>query len=329
MHPTLVRLGPWEPIHLPLIFAFFLVIVAIWTWLERRGSEEGLEFNWKLLLEVTVQAAIPAVVVYLLVGRIGPLLVRSYGVMMLGAFAGALTYMYFDRARYGFNRSQVLQIALLGFAGGIIGGRIGYVLLDWDRYAGQIPTIVDLWGGGLSWHGGLAGGLITLAIATPLMKVSLARSFDLAAPGLAVGYAIARFGCFLNACCYGRECTLPWAVTFPQINGRSIPDFPVHPTQLYSAAGSLLFVLPVLLLLTPYLRKPFSRFLGFVGLYSILRFVVEIFRRDATGEVWQAIPLFTIGQAASIALIIIATLVILKREWPFSREAPGNEGRAA
>lgn len=325
MHPTLVRLGPWEPIHLPLIFAFFAVLVGIWTWLERRGSEQGLQWSWRLVVEVVVQAAIPTVIIYLLVNRIGPLLVRSYGVMMLGAFVAALLWMYYDRERYGFTRSQVLQVALLGFAGGIVGGRIGYVLLGWEQYAGQMPSIMDLWRGGLSWHGGLAGALITLGIATPLIGVSFARSFDLSAPGLAVGYAVARVGCFLNACCYGHECSLPWAVTFPQIAGRSIPEVAVHPTQLYAAIGSLIFVLPLILLLTPYLRRPFSRFFGFVVLYSILRFVVEIFRRDATGEVWQVLPVFTIAQAASIALIIIFTAVVLVREWPLRRAGAGEQ----
>ena len=320
MHPTLFTLGPWEPIHLPLVFAFFLLIVIVWTWLERRGSEDPRRMGWKLILEVTLQAAVPAIVTYLLVNRIGPLQVRSYGVMMLAAFVAALTWMYFDRGRYDFTRAQVLQVALLGFTGGIIGGRVGFVLLNWADFAGSMPTMMDLWRGGLSWHGGLAGGLLTIAIAAPLIRASFARCFDLAAPGLAIGYAVARFGCFLNACCYGTVCTLPWAVTFPQIGTREMPAFPVHPTQFYAAVGALLFVLPLLLWLTPYLRKPFSRFLGFAVLYSVLRFVVEIFRRDATGEIWSVMPIFTIGQAASLAIIIIAGAAILVREWSFRRE---------
>lgn len=315
-----MKLGPWQPIHLPLIFAFFLLIVALWTWLERRGSEEGRRVGWKLVLEVLIQAAIPAVITYLLVNRIGPLAVRSYGVMMLAAFAAALTWMYFDRDRYGFSRTQVMQVALLGFAGGIIGGRLGFVLLNWGEYAGELPTVMDLWRGGMSWHGGLAGGLLTLAVAAPAMRVSFARCFDLAAPGLAIGYAVARIGCFLNGCCHGYESTLPWAVSFPQVADSPAPAVPVHPTQLYAAAGALLFVLPLLLWLTPHLRRPFSRFLGFVGLYSILRFVVEIFRRDASAEVWQVMPFLTVGQAASLALIVIVTVVILIRERSSDRE---------
>jgi phosphatidylglycerol:prolipoprotein diacylglycerol transferase len=156
------------------------------------------------------------------------------------------------------------------------------------------------------------------------MKVSFARIFDLAAPGIAVGYAVARIGCFLNGCCYGHECSLPWGVTFPQIGSHPPPPVPVHPAQLYAVIGTLGFTLPVLLLLTPYLRKRFDRFLGFLVLSSIVRYVVEIFRRGATGEIWQPMPVFTVAQAASLGIIIIAGAIVIAREWPFRRDEPAD-----
>jgi phosphatidylglycerol:prolipoprotein diacylglycerol transferase len=139
-----------------------------------------------------------------------------------------------------------------------------------------------------------------------------------------VGYAVARLGCFLNGCCYGHECTLPWAVTFPQSATEAAAAFAGHPTQLYAIIGTLGFTLPVLLALTPYLREPFDRFLGFLVLSSVTRYVVEIFRRGATAEVWDPMPIFTVAQAASIGIIIIAEAIIVGREWPFTREGPAE-----
>jgi phosphatidylglycerol:prolipoprotein diacylglycerol transferase len=326
VHPTLVTVGPWRPIHLPAVFACFLVLVVLWTWLERRGRDEPFGRGWALALEVTLQAALPTIVAYIVVQRLGPLQVRSYGIMMLGAFLAALAWMYADRDRYDFTRAQVLYLGLLGFAGGIFGGRLGYVLLSWGEYGGDLSVALDLWRGGMSWHGGLAGGLLVLGIAAPLMGASFPRTFDLAAPGIAVGYAVARVGCFLNGCCYGHESTLPWAVTFPQSATAAAPAFPAHPTQLYSVIGTLGFTLPVLLLLTPWLRKPFDRFLGFLVLSSVTRYVVEIYRRGATGEVWGVMPAFTVAQAASIAIIIVAGVIVIAREWPFEREKVGDGG---
>lgn len=320
MYPTLTTIGPWDWVHLPAVFAFFLAIVGLWTWLERRGDEQRMTLTWGFVIEVVAQAALPAVLTFILVNRIGPVQIRSYGVMMLGAFVAALTWMYADRDRYAFAGSRVLQLGLLGFAGGIVGGRVGYVLLNWGDYAGELATATDLWSGGMSWHGGLAGGLLVLGIAAPLMKVSFTRLFDLAAPGIAVGYAVARVGCFLNGCCYGYECTLPWAVTFPQSATETAPAFAGHPTQLYSVIGTLGFALPALLLLTPYLRKPFDRFLGFLVLSSVVRYVVEGFRRGATAEVWAPMPVFTVAQAASIGIIIVVGALVVAREWPSGPE---------
>jgi len=179
----------------------------------------------------------------------------------------------------------------------------------------------------MSWHGGLGGSLLVLGIATRVMGVSFARVFDLSAPGVAVGYAVARVGCFLNGCCYGHECSLPWAVTFPQSATETTPAFASHPTQLYSIFGTLVFTLPVLLRLTPWLRKPFDRFFAFLALSSVVRYVAEIYRRGATGAVWEPMPIFTVAQAASIGIFVIAAAIIIAREWPFRREdAPDIEG---
>jgi len=167
----------------------------------------------------------------------------------------------------------------------------------------------------MSWHGCLAGGLLVLLLAARVMQVRFARILALAAPGTALGYAIARVGRFLNGCCYGHECHLPWAVTFPQLSSTSAPPVPVHPTQLYAIAGTLLFTLPVLLRATRWLRRPFSRFLAFLVLSSIVRFVVEYFRRGATGEVFAPLPVFTVAQAASLAIIVVSVIAIVVREW--------------
>lgn len=316
MHPLLVSLGPWSAAQIPLVFLFFVLVVGLWTYFERRERQMDPRVTPALVAEVVIQAAIPTAITWLLVNHLGPLDVRSYGVMMLAAFIAALVWMYLDRARYGFTGPQALQAGLLGFAGGIVGGRAGYVLLNLDEYAGQPASAFGLWRGGMSWHGGLAGGLLVLLLASRFLRVSFARIFDLAAPGIAVGYALARIGCFLNGCCYGHACDLPWAVTFPQVSTTSAPPVPVHPTQLYAVAGTLLFTLPVLLWTTRWLQKPFSRFLGFLVLSSIVRIVVEAFRRGATGEIYAPLPALTVAQAGSIAIIIVAGVAIVIREWP-------------
>ncbi|MEA3400266.1 MAG: prolipoprotein diacylglyceryl transferase [Armatimonadota bacterium] len=318
MYPTLTTVGPWRPVHLPAVFAFFVGLVWVWTYFERRQDDREMRLTFGLVAELVVQAAVPTAAIYLIVNRLGPLEVRSWGVMVLLSFVAAATWMYLDRDRYDFTGTQVLHVALLGFAGGIIGGRLGYVLLNLSEYAQEPLGALNLWSGGMSWHGGVAGALLVLAIGTRITGVTLARAFDLSAPAVALAYAIARVGCFLNGCCWGRSADLPWAVVFPpEAAGPS--GVPLHPAQLYAVAGTLLFTLPALLALGRWLRKPFDRFLGFLVLSSVVRFVVEVFRRGASAEVFGPIPQLTIAQVASLAIIAVGVVVILVRERPEPR----------
>lgn len=314
MHPTLTVVGPWEPKHLPLVFAFFLAVVWLWTWLEDRSVGRKRPWNLQYFAELLIEAGVPTALSYALVNRIGPLQVRAYGAMMLLGFACALTWAYLVHRRWGLNGRAVLQASLVLFAGGLVGGRVGFVLLQWNRYASHPQEMVNLWQGGMSWHGGVAGGLLAAWLACRVLKMSFTRFMDMAAAPIALGYALARVGCFLNGCCYGHECDLPWAVTFPQIGPSPPPPVPVHPTQLYDSLGTLVFVIPGILLLDRWVRQPFDRFLTYLTLSSVLRFVVEFYRRGATAELFGPLPQLTKAQAGSIAIIAVCVTVVVWQE---------------
>ena len=143
---------------------------------------------------------------------------------------------------------------------------------------------------------------------------------DAAAPAVALGYAVARIGCFLNGCCFGTPCELPWAVVFPQgtmalyshwesgwIDANAAASLPVHPVQLYhAAAGLLLFFL---------LRRvrggclPGTRLALGMGGYGLLRFFLQFLRGDR-------VPVFgwlDINQIFSIGFVMIAVLLVWNR----------------
>jgi len=325
VHPTLAVVGPWEPYDLPALMGFFVAIVWLWTWLEDRATGRPRR-PWLIYFgEILLEAAVPTALTYAMVNRLGPMEIRSYGAMMLLGFIAGVTWVYLDRGRYGFSGRAALQVPLVGFAGGIVGGRIGFVLLQWRDYASHPEAMVNLWQGGMSWHGGLAGALIAMWITCLVMRISLARMMDLVSAPLALGYAIARVGCFLNGCCYGTPCTYAWAVTFPRYGLNPPPAVPVHPTQLYSILGNLAFVIPVVLLLTRFTRQPFSRFMLYVVLSSMVRFVVEYYRRGASAEIFGLLPVFTKAQAASLALIAVCGVAIIWREVAGRRREPAAD----
>ncbi|HEX6212692.1 MAG TPA: prolipoprotein diacylglyceryl transferase family protein, partial [Methylomirabilota bacterium] len=162
--------------------------------------------------------------------RIGDFEVTSFGVMVaLGALAG---FWLFQRElrRSGLPPSAA-DAALWGLAGGFAGAKLLWVA----EHAGEAPLADLLFSrGGLSWYGGLFGG-VGAGIAAILVKGwPLVPVLAAATPGLAVGHLLGRIGCFLVGDDYGRPTDLPWGIAFPE--GLPPTTVPVHPTQLYEAA---------------------------------------------------------------------------------------------
>jgi phosphatidylglycerol:prolipoprotein diacylglycerol transferase len=158
----------------------------------------------------------------------------------------------------------------------------------------------------MSWFGGLAGGLcagiaMMRARALPIIPVLAA-----ATPGLAIGHAIGRIGCFLVGDDYGHPSSLPWAVAFP--DGLPPTDVPVHPTQIYEA----LALLPVAWLLFRWRRHGTSdrRVLGgYLVLVGTVRFLIEFLRADV-----HVLGPFSVAHLASFGATMVG-LVLLGRRW--------------
>jgi len=301
MRSALVTLGPMEwPAIIPI--AILLLLVALlWRKLERAMGEEPPPLDGKWLASAAAVAAVGAVALWLLINRFAPVHVRSYGVMLLLAFVAAIAYLSRTGPPRGFALPAIIDTALTILISCIVGARLMFVLLALGDYANNPVTIVDVWQGGLSFHGGVLGALIGTAIFARRYRLRWDVLVDLITPTVALGYAITRIGCFLRGCCHGHPTDLPWGVVFPE-NIKEFP-MPVHPTQLYASAGSLLLML-ILIKLWPRLHRPGQLFPLYLFLYSILRFLCEITRKGATAEVWGPLPWLTVGQVASVGIAI-------------------------
>ena len=170
-----------------------------------------------------------------------------------------------------------------------------------------------VWEGGLVFYGGLFGGLLATALYLKLCKVPFMNAADSAGPYLAIGEAIARIGCLLNGCCWGAVCNLPWAITFPAdcpafaqhvadhgIARTAAHSLPVHPTQIYMVIG-LLIIAAVLHLALFRVRPAGLIFFGYVFLYGVLRFIVELVRGDSARSVLG----LTVSGAISAAFVVL------------------------
>lgn len=305
MLSTLVSLGPWEWTAVFGIAAVLIAAILLWRKVEPVLGEEPMPMNLLWFFSTAIMVTVASVGILLLVNKFAPVHIRSYGVMLLIGFTSGLIYCSKVGPSRGLTVPMAIDMLLMDLIFAIVGARGIFILTMLKDYKDNPASMVDVWQGGLSFHGGVIGGIIATAIFCHWRKVRFVVLGDIMAPALCIGYAITRIGCFLNGCCHGHATNLPWGVYFPE----NAAEFPmhVHPTQLYAAAGSVVLFF-ILTRLWPKMHRPGQLFPLYLMLYSLLRFGCEQTRRGATAELFGPFPAVTIGQAACI-LIAIAGLI--------------------
>jgi len=215
--------------------------------------------------------------------QIGPIAIRWYGVLMACAMALGLWLAQRDARRRGLDPESLLKAAELALLGGLIGARLYYVLFNLDYY-GQFPgKIFALWEGGLAIHGGVLGGILAGGAYAWRRALPLRPYLDVAAPSLALGQAIGRWGNFFNEEAFGRPTDLPWKLFISPVH-RPLQYAQAeyfHPTFLYESLWDLVvFGVLVSLLRDRLARAPGALFLAYLGLYSLGRLFTEGLRTD-------------------------------------------------
>jgi len=213
---------------------------------------------------------------------IGPITIHTYGVFVALGFASAIAVSVWLSRKEGFPPQAIIDAAFVAIVSAIVGSRVLYVFMNPVYYSENPLDIFKLWEGGLVFSGGLIFAVIVLIFYLRRRKLPTLKAADILAPGLALGQAVGRIGCFSAGCCYGRPTDAPWAVVFKDPQTLALPGIPLHPTQLYAALGGLL-VFGILIFLRT--RKNFEGqiFIWFLILHSTLRLVVERFRGDPRG----------------------------------------------
>jgi len=232
--------------------------------------------------------------------RVGPVELYSYGLMLALAFLAGVAVATAESKRRGLHPEELTDLFLVTAVMAVLSARLLHVALSWDLYAGSPWQVLSVWEGGLSIHGGVAGGLVTgwwFARRRHLPYLVLA---DATAPGLILGTAIGRLGCFLNGCCYG-VVTAGWWGT----RTRYAPGWR-HPTQLYE----LVLALGLFAFLWSRRRLPVRSgrlFFMYVAGYAGIRLVVEAFR-----EVDGYLGRLTYAQAVSLLLLAVAGAFLVR-----------------
>jgi len=311
---------PWGDGAVPLFG--FGVLLLVWAvlggaWLARVAVREGLS-------SAVRQLGLPLVAVAAMLGWILPVLddgagipVRGYGVMLLVAAACGTWLSVVRGRRVGIDADTILALATEVFLWGLVGARLFYVLEYHDQFfaAGKplvdsLRDVVNIAAGGLVVFGSLPTAAWAAWRFARRRGLSLLELADGVVPGMLVGLAIGRVGCFLNGCCYGGPCDLPWAVSFPvgtEVAARypaaaGGPSVPVHPAQLYAAIDAALLA-GLAVAWTPLARRTGEVLALVLTLHPISRMLLEAIRVDEPPALGT--PL-SISQLVSIVLLCLA-----------------------
>lgn len=240
----------------------------------------------------------------------------TYGFLVaLGMLLGLAIVLRLSK-KQNLDPDEMWNLCGLVILAGIIGSKALYIITDWGYYSAnprEIFSLSTLQAGGV-FSGGLVLALITAIWYLRKHKISFLSAADVIAPGLALGHAIGRVGCFSAGCCYGKPTDLPWGVVFTNPLAREITGTPLgvklHPTQLYEAIAELINFLVLYFVAT---RKKFEgQVIGlYMVVYGIERYVIEFFRDDpGRGNVWGVM---SGTQLISIGLVITGGILWMVR----------------
>jgi phosphatidylglycerol:prolipoprotein diacylglycerol transferase len=240
---------------------------------------------------------------------LGPVKVHWYGLTYLAglAFAWWLARRLSTRPGSPLRREQIDDLIFYAALGVVLGGRIGYVVFyGGQRLADDPGWLLRVWEGGMSFHGGLLGVIIAMALFARRHAISLLSLLDFVAVLTPVGLGLGRLGNFIGQELWGRPTDVPWAMVFP----RDPLQLPRHPSQLYQFAleGMLLFAVLYLFSRRP---RPAGAVGGLFCLgYGVLRFFVEFFREPDAHIGFQAFGWLTRGQLLCVPMVAVGVALL-------------------
>ena len=188
----------------------------------------------------------------------------------------------------------------------ILGGRLGYVIFyNFNYYSYNILDIFKIWQGGMSFHGGLMGIILSTIIFAKKNNQDPFEYMDLVSLVAPIGIFFGRLANFINSELYGKNTEVLWSVTFTRVD-----NLPRHPSQLYEAVleGAILFLILMYFRKKNYLTKPGLISGLFLIFYSIFRFFVEFFRVPDE-QLGYLILNLSMGQIISLIFVTIGTIL--------------------
>ncbi|MGE0862428.1 MAG: prolipoprotein diacylglyceryl transferase [Vicinamibacterales bacterium] len=221
----------------------------------------------------------------------GPITIYSYGVLLAGAYLAGL-WLAVRRARAaGIDGNRIMDLLIWVIISALVGAKALLFVVDFEHFTSSWEEFTTLLRSGGVFYGGLIAAILVTIYQLRKHRLALWPSADLFAPGIALGYMVGRLGCLMAGCCYGKPTDVAWAITFTDpaasFNVGTPLNVALHPTQLYESAAGLVLLVAMLLIEKRPGSFPGRTFWSFAFMYSVLRFIIEFFRGDDRGLVFD------------------------------------------
>ncbi len=234
----------------------------------------------------------------------GGLTIHAYGVMAVVAMVAAGLVVRRLSRRLRLDPGASLEVTVAAIIGGLAGARLYWIAEHWHEVRGDLIHAIS-GGAGFTWYGGLLSGVAAALVVARMRRLPIGTVANVMAPAVALGYAVARIGCFLAGDgTYGRASDLPWAMAFPR--GVVPTTVPVQPTALYE----VLAMLAIFFILYRLARMPqpgWHVFAWFLLLSGLERFAVEFVRINSTWLIGLTRPQWfaLFGVLIGLAVLIV------------------------
>jgi phosphatidylglycerol:prolipoprotein diacylglycerol transferase len=241
---------------------------------------------------------------------LGPIPIRLYGLMIgIGFLLGI--YLSSRRAKKeGLDPDRVLDMGVYLLLAAILGSRLLYVLTTLSDFANNPLDVFAIWKGGLVFYGGVIAAVPVGIWYVKKHSLPVWKTADIIAPYAALAHAFGRLGCFFAGCCYGAPTGGPFGIVCNDPHSLSPLGVALYPTQLMESGGDLL-IFGALILLRQHKKFDGQLFWLYLLFYSVLRFIIELFRGDAIRGVYFG---GFISTSQIIAVLLFgASLVMLWR----------------
>tara|TARA_B100001778_G_scaffold328346_1_gene327693 strand:+ start:549 stop:1346 length:798 start_codon:yes stop_codon:yes gene_type:complete len=244
--------------------------------------------------------------------ELGPIKIQYYAVTWL--LSAVLIYLFLRNNKIvkeiGLSNEEVNDMVFLYglFFGAMCGGRIGYMLFyGTDQLINDPFSLFYIWQGGLSFHGGLLGVIVSLVIFCKKKNIEFLRLTDGVALSMPIGLGLVRIGNFLNGELFGKATNAEWGFIFPTDPFGIIR----HPSQLYESLGEGLLLFLILLFISQKTNIKGIVSSSFLIFYGSIRFIIEFYRQPDTHIGYVAFDFISMGQLLCLPMIVIGFVILL------------------